>query len=206
MCETYQKQTHEGVLQLVTTAVSNRNRNAPQFWDVWLLPGATVLDTLPYNTMTPGARAIPLGSLAEYDPNVRRCQTMRQYVENVSHARWYRQWAGFSASYLTLDKAWYAVDLYLQPPELLHNPEGRWVWHVLMDANEPERYHVARIAWHNGIRHMGPDPTGVGPRGRMAVIAQQVAPRPYAAAPSQPPYPPSTAPSVLRVLPVIRKY
>ena len=189
MCETYYRQHDTGVLQLVTTAASNRNGNDPRYWDVWRLPGANVYGLLPYHTMPSPNTPQRMGTLAEFDPRVAGCRSIRQYIDNIAPGAWYRQSAGYSMRHTTLDHQWRAVDLYHQPPGLIHNPQGIWVWYVLMDCIEPEHYHVARITWQEGMRDLGPEDVGSGPQARMRVITQQVAP-PYMPPPgNRPPYP-----------------
>ena len=151
------REVQGGVLQLRSTEASDRNFNLPQYFDVWLLQGASVHALLPYHTLSSGEQCIRMCSLLEWDPPVATCRSIQQYVERLSTQWWYRQWVGFSPMHQTQEGGWYAVDLFHQPPDLLHNSEGHWVWYVLLDCNEPKEYHRARVALQNGML-WGPDP------------------------------------------------
>ncbi len=56
------------------------------------------------------------------------------------------------------DRNWYAVDLYIQTPRMIHNILGEYLWYVLWDAIEPTEWYQAKVVWSEGTRCM-PDTT-----------------------------------------------
>ena len=152
MIEAVYRQGDQGVLMLMTTARSNRS-GSPADWDVFLMPGAVAAAVLPYWTATGESRRI--GALGDVDIRSVNVPSMREYIQLITPAQWYRVFVGYNPKHLTLDRRWYACDMYVQAPGMLYTT--RYIWYILADCVEPSEYWRARLAWAEGMRDISFD-------------------------------------------------
>ena len=156
MIEAVYRLTPDGVWLAMTTAQSNAGGGYPELWDVYIIPGASVVDVLPFRYIPQGLEPRRIGKFGEVWPQTRdrrRYPTMQAYCQAHHVQQWYRHWCGFSQDYHTLDKEYHCLDVYWQPPQMLYGPV--WIWYVMMDQNEPSEYWRGRIMYFNGTRDMG---------------------------------------------------
>ena len=115
-----------------------------------------MVDVLPFRYGFEGMRKGFFGEVFPPIQDRQRYPTMDHYIQTNFVGTWYRHWVGFSNTYLTLDKAWYCLDAYWQPPNMLYGQH--WIWYMMMDWHEPSEYQRGRIMYFNGIRDMGVEP------------------------------------------------
>lgn len=157
-CQAYFRATPPGTApEGVWLLADSGGGNDPGCWDVWFLPGARADDELPYTTMPAGTAADRISSLPRWDPTARSCTSIREYVELWPAGVWHRQLAGYSSRYLTRDGLWFAVDLYHQPPSLLHNTQCMWSSYVLLDCRDPLLHWMAPSSRATGMQQLPVD-------------------------------------------------
>ena len=113
----------QGVVFYMSTGESNRMaaKNDFHYWhhyEVFFVPGCFA--GMIFGT-TGGGRM--LGKLAQVFPNHNRHRNLEHFVRmgqcgRMAFASVYDVWAGYSQRELTADGAYYAVDLYLQTPDM----------------------------------------------------------------------------------------
>ena len=113
-----------GVYAYSSTAESNRSKSISD-WDVWFWDGANLQTILPYHTSHGHRRIESLGSM---DPLCSEYVDMQAYcLGQFPDTPWMHVWLRYNQQYLTLDRRFYSIDMYVQTAPMITS--SMYVWY-----------------------------------------------------------------------------
>ena len=145
----YREMAHGGVSMIMTTGASNIS-GCIKDWEVFNFPGACIHAPLWYWTSYEDVESI--GKLGRVDESSKDMANIEVYCR-ANPGLWYHAYAGYNIKNPTLDRNWYAVDVYIQTPSLAFSPV--YVWYIVLDSSDPKEWYKGRIAWMEGVKTLG---------------------------------------------------